>query len=206
MNRLIGLIKPLRDYAIAKMRLYSDKAASVALTEGETLRWSGRPGFVATFNFKEVVTALVIIPIVTFMSIIVFGASIDFPIDLIAFVTVLVYMIAALFLGWVRQIYRYTKTLGMVYAITDSRLVIIKYKRIIGEIDVEAVESTAVYTKGRLFGNGTVVFNKGDDYFKKNKIIESPPNIKKGFFVFFNIMDPDNVLTIIDKDSKIGRD
>jgi hypothetical protein len=76
----------------------------------------------------------------------------------------------------------------MFYAVTDCRIVIIKNKRIIEELPLVLIKNVTVKTK--LFGNGTVVFNQGDDYFDSN-IIEAPT---QRVMAFFNVIDPENVI------------
>jgi hypothetical protein len=179
-----------------------DKTVSKALglseesgKRGEVLVWAGWPGFVATFNSREFVFAVTLTAIMTLIVVIMFGTS-DLPIEFSAMMMVIVCSLILLFIGWVRQVCRYIKTLGMLYAVTDLRVVIIKHREIVAEMSIDSIKSVAVDKKSKLFGNGTVVFNQGEDYFKNN-MLEAPPNIKKGVFAFFNVLDPDNVLTYI---------
>lgn len=213
MNRLL-------QYAISRSRKVTDKAVmKVLLSERETptesgkraeaLCWSGSPGFVATFNRGEFFTAVAATIVITIISVILFYRSPNPPTDLnshyhidrappmppedIALLTAIICSIILLFVGWVRQVCRYIKTVGMFYAVTDERVLIIKHRKVVDEMPVESVTSMAVSRK--LFGNGTVVFNQGADYFEKNPLIEAPT---RKVFVFFNVIDPYNVERIFE--------
>jgi hypothetical protein len=183
------------DWQILRARKTTDKAVTPILVEGETLRWSGAPGFVATFNSGEAVFAAIITAMITIITVIMFGTTNHLPIEANAMLTAFTCGLILLFIGWVRQICRYVTTLGLYYAVTDSRIMIIKNKSIVAEMPIESIKSTAV--KKKPFGNGTVVFNQGSDYFKRGNIIESPPNPRKGVFAFFNVLDPSNAIEAV---------
>lgn len=153
----------------------------------ETVRWSGSPGFVATFNSQEFLSALIITVIFTITATILMGNT-TFPVQVSALLAAFVCSMSLLLVGWVRQVIRYAKTIGMYYAVTESRLVIIKHKRIVAEMSVESIESKSISRK--FWGNGSIVFNQGDDYLE-NHMIEAPTN---KVFVFFNVLDIENVL------------
>jgi hypothetical protein len=184
---LNGFISSAIQWQIKKSRKITDKIVSKALPKEEKLQWSGRPGFVATFNSREFVFSILITVIISVIVLIIFGES-EFGYEFNALLSVTVCVIALLFIGWVRQVYRYIATLGMYYAVTASRLVIIKNGKIIKEMKLELIKSTSISKK--LFGNGSVVFNEGEDYLKHN-LIEAP---SKKVFAFFNVLDPYNVL------------
>jgi uncharacterized membrane protein YfbV (UPF0208 family) len=153
----------------------------------EALLWTGSPGFVATFNSQEFFGAVAITVIVTIITTIMFG-NVDFPVEVTAILAAFLCSMGLLFIGWVRQVCRYVKTLGMYYAVTDSRLVIIKNKRIIAQMQLCEIKNTAVHK--RFFGNGSIVFNQGEDYLKNNPL-EAPSS---KVFAFFNVLDLENVL------------
>jgi len=174
-------------------------------TRAEVLRWSGNPGFVATFNSHEFVMAIIITVIVTIISVILAGDSrsgglespfssyyvpqpVYIPPEVIALLAAFITSMSLLFVGWVRQVIRYIKTLGMYYAVTDTRLVIIKRGKITAEMPLSEISSTSV--SRRFWGNGTIVFNQGEDYLKSH-MIEAPTD---KVFVFFNVLDLENLL------------
>jgi len=200
------------EWQVNRIRKISDKAVSKVLIENEKIHWSGMPGFVATFNSREVVFSAIATTVIAIVVAVIMGTPPEtylplsdtahttahipagLPFEFYALLTVTVCGIALLFIGWVRQICRYITTLGMYYAVTPSRLVVIKHGKIVREMPVQSVKSTAI--KKKLFGNGSIVFNEGEEYFKEH-MLESPPAIKKGIFAFFNVLDPDNALTIL---------
>jgi len=181
MNRLL-------QWQIKKSREITDKTVSNVLDDKEALRWSGAPGFVATFNSREFVLSIIITVIISIIAVIMFGnSSVGLPADFYALLSATVCVLTLLTIGWIRQIYRYITTLGVYYAVTDSRLVIIKRGKIISELPLAEVKSVSVSKK--LLGNGSVVFNEGEDYLRSN-LVESPT---KKVFCFFNVLDVENV-------------
>jgi hypothetical protein len=171
-------------WQIKRSRKITDKAVTPLLSEGEVLCWSGNPGFVATFNGSELLFSIVITAVIT-LTVTIMSAGGELPIEANAVFTAFTCVIVLLFVGWVRQLCRYITTLGMFYAVTDSRLLIVKFGKIAAEMPLHEVKSTAIRKK--LWGNGTVVFNRGEDYPR----VESPPNPSR-LFAFFNVLDPDN--------------
>jgi hypothetical protein len=155
------------------------------------LRWSGSAGFVATFNAQEFNLAIVLTAVLSVIATVLFANN-EFPVWLNAVIAAFAVSMTLLFIGWVRQIARYTKTVGVLYAVTDSRLLIFRRKRIVAQMPIEAVVNTAV--KKKFFGNGTVVFNEGEDFFQRGNILEAPT---RRIFAFFNVLDPDNVVKLI---------
>jgi hypothetical protein len=119
-------------------------------------------------------------------------ANDDFPIEATAVLASITVGLGLLLVGWVRQVCRYVKTLGMYYAVTDSRLVIIKWQRIVAEKPLESVISVSTDSKG-FFGNGSIVFNEGEDYLKHN-LLEAPT---RKVFAFFNVLDPYNAVSAV---------
>ncbi|MCL2634361.1 MAG: hypothetical protein FWD34_07620 [Oscillospiraceae bacterium] len=181
MNRLIE-----RFYNYARKQ--TDNAVSKAISDEEEILWSGRPGYVATFNMREVLGAIPVIAIISIVVGILFNTE-QLPVDFFIIVTASGLFILLLFIAWLRQIYRYIKTINLFYAVTKTRIVIVKGRDVIREMPHESVENTAVTKK--FFGNGSVVFNGGGDYFTKGNVIEAPTD---KVFVFFNVMDVDGVL------------
>jgi hypothetical protein len=183
-----NIINKLIQWQIKQARRITDKAVMKVLKRNppkadapaEVLCWSGSPGFVATFNSREFVFAVVITAVVTLISVIMLGDS-DVPVEASAMMAVFVCSMTLLLIGWVRQVYRYIKTISMYYAVTDLRLVIIKNGRIADEIDTV----TSVSVSRKFFGNGSIVFNEGEDYLKNN-LLEAPPRF---IFAFFNVLD-----------------
>ena len=197
MNKMI-------QWQVAKARELSDKAVSEFLPKNELLRWSGRPGFVATFNSREVLFSIIATVVITIIVVVIMGTpppvpyySAQFndslPLEFYALMSVTFCGLTLLFIGWVRQVCRYITTIGMYYAVTDSRLVIIKHGEIVSQLPIELIKTLAVSKK--MFGNGSVVFNEGEDYFKEN-LLESPP---KNIFAFFNVLDVDNVKACLNR-------
>ena len=187
----------MRDYVIAKSRSRSDQAVSGVLQGGEILRWSGTPGFVATFNMIEFVTCTLFVSMIAFFAVVFFGHG-DFGLPMWFYVAVAttVCSLILLFIGWIRQICRYIRTLGLLYAATDLRLLIIKRGKIIAEIPLDKIQSYDMNICDIFFGTGTVVFNQGSGYFKVYEI-ESPPNPSK-VFAFYRVLDPDNVVLLLE--------
>ncbi|MDR0223345.1 MAG: hypothetical protein LBI38_07440 [Oscillospiraceae bacterium] len=173
----------------ARLRERSDKAASGILAPRENLLWSGRPGYVATFNVREAAAAVPVIAIVAAVSVIVLGVD-EFPAEFTAIAAASVSAIAMLFAAWVRQVIRYIKTINLYYAVTDERVVIARISgskvKIAAQQPLYGVKSAAV--SRRFFGNGSFVFNMGEDYFEKGGVLESP---ERGVLAFFNIADVD---------------
>ncbi|MCL2037096.1 MAG: hypothetical protein FWG83_06910 [Oscillospiraceae bacterium] len=202
------LLKYAYDWQVVRARIQSDKVVSAFLPEGEVLRWSGRPGFVATFNRYEFFAGVAVTAIITFISVVLlwhppststpFSSYIEvsLPPEIIAVMVAFFMSMMLLFIGWVRQIYRYMRTLTVYYAVTDLRLLIFKKKKIIAELPIESVRSVAISLKSKFYGNGTLVFNQGEDFFEnRNKnanVIESPPNHRE-VFAFFNVLQAERV-------------
>ena len=178
---------------VERSRKQSDKFVAGILPDNEKLLWSGRPGFVGTFNSHELFLSIIITAIITVIVLIITGDDEFLPLEAKILFSVTTCAMLLLLFGWFRQLYRYfCLTIGMYYAVTESRLVVIKHKAILNELPLRAVENTSVHK--RLWGNGTVVFNQGSDYFEQNKMIEAPTNKP---FCFYNVLDPDNVIDLV---------
>jgi len=188
------------------LRKRSDKIAGKMLEPDETLLWSGVPGFVDVISSSD----LRLLPFFALNAALIFilfsrleyraffenwyqssVKSVLVPVYDYIVTAEIIHILVLLVLLVIRLLFRYAKTAGNIYAVTDRRVFVTRRNRINCVIEAHEIKSIAV--SRRLFG-GSIVFNSenGEDYFKKGGSLCSH---RKD--AFFNIADLDGALNAL---------
>jgi len=186
------------------LRKRTDKIANSFLEPGETLLWSGIPGFVDVISREDLsllpffaVNAVIIYILFSYSRYFFYSGFARNPEPLPVFDYIItaeiIHILLILLLLTIRLLYRYFSTAGHVYAVTDRRVIIIR-RKIKREINITDIKTVSV--DKRLFG-GSIVFNNGNDYFSKGGALNSH---RRSLTAFFNIADLDGAMRSINNE------